>query len=449
MKRWISGERLPLFLRIFALMLLTLLLVQAINFLVMLLTPPPPPSMTGLDRVAAVLRGTEAPGNNLKLRAGAIAPQDAPLAGERRFRAFFAHRLGIAEDDVRMVFFMRSPFRDIPLLGRIASPPRPNPSRLVPLFGSDDQLVLVGDFAVSARLSGQWRTVSLANQSAYPWRLRSFTWLVIAMVVVAAVAWFLARALARPIDLFADAARRLGRDPKAPPLELSGPPEIREAASAFNEMQSRLNRYVEDRTTLMAAVAHDLRTPIMRLGLRLEHAPAPLRDACEGDIEDMEEMIDAVMSFVRDMSRPSRQQRLDLRSLAESVTDDFVDSGAAVHLTEGAPLIIDGDPPALKTLLNNLIGNAVKYADGAEVSLRESDAFAIIEVADRGPGMASEDLQRAFEPFFRAEPSRNRHTGGIGLGLASVRGVARAHGGEAMLDSRADGGLLASVRLPL
>jgi signal transduction histidine kinase len=236
---------------------------------------------------------------------------------------------------------------------------------------------------------------------------------------------------------------------KAPPLALDGPAEIQNAASAFNEMQARLNRYVEDRTTLVAAIAHDLRTPLMRLGLRLENAPAELRTACEADIRDMEQMIAAVMAFVRDMNRPSRRQRLDLRALAQSVTDGFDDEGASVTLHDGPPLVIEGDAAALKALLVNLVGNAVKYAGGAEIALAAEDNMAVIAVSDRGPGMTQEDLDRAFEPFFRAERSRNRDTGGIGLGLASVRAVARAHGGEAQLVNRPEGGLLARVTLPL
>ena len=317
------------------------------------------------------------------------------------------------------------------------------------MLGSDGRVVLMGDFAVSARLNGRWRTVHLTGTQSFLWHMRSLIWLLVAMVVVAPLAWLAARTLARPIRLFADAARRLGRDPKAPPLEIRGPPEIREAATAFNEMQGRLNRYVEDRTTLMAAVAHDMRTPLMRLALRLENAPTALRDACEEDIKDMDAMMSAVMSFVRDMSQPSRRQKVDLRSLAESVTHDFVDAQAMVLLFEGPPLIMEGDPSALKTVLQNLVGNAVKYAEGADVSLYQDGDCAVIEVADRGPGLSDDDLQRAFDPFFRAERSRNRDTGGIGLGLASVRAVARAHGGEAALSNRPGGGLVASVRLPV
>ena len=231
-------------------------------------------------------------------------------------------------------------------------------------------------------------------------------------------------------------------------MTVTGPPEIAEAAQAFNVMQQRLNRYVEDRTTLIAAVAHDLRTPLMRLSLRLEKAPDDIRTASEEDIQEMSQRIGAAMAFVRDMTRHVRRQRLDLRSLAESVTDEFADRGDDVVLQAGPPLATEGDAASLKALIGNLVGNAVKYAGHAETLLYRDRDMVVIEVQDRGPGMKPDDLVRAFEPFFRAEQSRSRDTGGIGLGLASVRAVARAHGGDATLETRPEGGLRARVTLP-
>lgn len=449
MKRKRGAYRWPLFLRIFCLMLLTVFLVQALNFVVIVLTPPPQPTFTTVDHIVAVLQGTTSPNEKLVVRKGGIDASDEAIGREAVLRDLIAHRLSLPVASVRVRLMIRMPGR-LPFLPLSKGLPRSGFSdRLPQTFGAGSEIVLIGPFAVSAQRNGEWRTVELASSSFAPWRLRWFAWLITAMIVVAPVAWMLARGLARPIGLFASAAHSLGRNPKAPPLELSGPPEIREAAAAFNEMQGRLNRYVEDRTTLMAAIAHDLRTPLMRLALRLENTPEPLNRECESDIRDMEQMIDAVMSFVRDMTRPSRRQILDLRALTESVVDDFADRGCAVHLRDGGPLIIEGDPSALKSLINNLISNAVKYAEGAGISLSKDNAFVFIDVADEGPGMAAEDIERAFDPFFRAERSRNRDTGGIGLGLASVRSVARAHGGDATLSNHPNGGLLARVQLPI
>ena len=199
---------------------------------------------------------------------------------------------------------------------------------------------------------------------------------------------------------------------------------------------------------LIAAVAHDLRTPLMRLALRLEKAPDAIRQASEDDIQEMSSRIGAAMAFVRDMTRHASRQRLDLRSLAESITDDFGDRGAQVTLAPGGPLTMEGDMPALKALLANLVDNAIKYAGSAEIRLSRANGSVVVEVADDGPGLDQRDLDQAFEPFFRAERSRNRDTGGSGLGLASVRAVARAHGGDAVIENRAEGGLMARVTLP-
>jgi len=438
-------SRWPLFLRIFGLMMLMLMLVQALNFALVMLVPPPRPPVTTLEHVVAALRtGRVGPGPLTVMDAAApVADGNQHRADE--LRTALSHTLDLPQSAIHVRFeepgFWPAPPRMLKLDLAPGPPPmadrQPRPPN-----------ILFGDFAVSARMGDQWRTVRSAGSEIRPWRGRAVAWLLIAIIVVAPFAWLLARFLARPIGVFARAAERLGRDPRAPPLTIEGPREIAHAAAAFNQMQARLNRYVEDRTTLMAAIAHDLRTPLMRLGLRLENAPPELRDACEQDMRDMDAMIGAVMSFLRDMQqRPHR--RLDLRSLAESLTDHFQDLGDAVTLEDGDKIIVEGDAPGLKALLANLIGNAVKYAGAAHLRLHAEDGHAVIEVTDDGPGLRPEDLERAFEPFFRAERSRNRDTGGIGLGLASVRAVARAHGGEATLANRPEGGLLARVTLPI
>jgi signal transduction histidine kinase len=163
----------------------------------------------------------------------------------------------------------------------------------------------------------------------------------------------------------------------------------------------------------------------------------------------MQAMISAAMTYVRDTSTPGVRRALDLRSLAETVVDDLSDRGDHATLDSGEPVVLDGNPVALKSMLSNLVCNAVKYAGGAEVSFDRIDGHVVIEVRDDGPGIPAEDLERVFEPFFRGEPSRNRDTGGIGLGLASARAVARAHGGDVVLENRKGAGLLARVTLPV
>nr|WP_299911519.1 ATP-binding protein [Sphingomonas bacterium] len=423
------------------------LLVQTLNFALVLLMPLPTPRVQSVARVAAALRTGADPGGTLKISVRPDEPRQSPVGRDLRLAHRMAIALALPRGSIRVESQGPSPFGVAGSFERARERQRDMPPFL--RDGADDDLIF-GAFTVSAKLGdGRWRRVEPVSNGFEPWRWRALLWLIVAIVVAAPFAWFLARRLVRPIRLFASAAERLGRDPRATPLPLAGPPELAEAAVAFNEMQARLNHYVEGRTTMIGAIAHDLRTPLMRLTMRLEHAPPELRIAAEGDIEEMDQRIAAAMAFVRDTTQPARRQTLDLRSLAESVTDDLADRGAPVTLEPGEALIVQGDAPGLKALLANLISNAVNYGGGAQVRCRVDGASAIIEVTDAGPGMEADDLASAFEPFFRAERSRGRETGGIGLGLASVRAVARAHGGEATLENGREGGLIARVTLPL
>jgi signal transduction histidine kinase len=435
----------PLFLRIFTTMLVTVVVVQMLNFGAFLLMPPPAPTVFTTGRIAAVARTGRDPSALLTIRAVAapetasVNPRDPALA-----RAIAA--------DLRLptsaVVVQSGPHKGPTIMGAFRPPIPMHMESRARRHAFDD--ALFGDFTVSIRHpDGSWRRIEPVERFLNPWRMRFVLWFVLAAIAIAPLAWGVSRRIAKPIALFAAAADRLGRDPRAEPMTLSGPSEIAEAAAAFNVMQERLNRYVEDRTTLIAAVAHDLRTPLMRLSLRLEKAPDAIRLAGEEDIREMSDRIGAAMAFVREMTRHVRRQRLDLRSLAESVASDAADAGGDVTLHPGPAIGMEGDAPSLKALLTNLVSNAVNYAGSAEVTLRAGRGVAIIEVADRGPGMIPADLARAFEPFFRAERSRNRDTGGTGLGLASVRAVARAHGGDATIENRDGGGLLARVTLPV
>jgi len=435
----------PLFLRIFVWMLGGVAAVQLFSIAFLILLPGPELHVFTLDQVAAAL-GEGPMVSELRLsdtEPEAVREPESPRS--RQLRRRLATRLGVTE--MRVVLRREAP-PGFPLM----RPPRQGgPLRLAPGARDARDELLFGDFVASLqRDDGGWRTVRPARSGSVEfWRWRALLWLLAATLAMAPIAWILSRRLALPIALFARAAERLGRDPRAEPLALEGPPEIAEAAAAFNEMQARLSRYVDDRAMLTAAIAHDLRTPLMRLSLRLEAAPEPLRTATEGDIRDMEAMIAAVLGFLRDLSSPLRRHPLDLRSLAESVTDGFADRGDPVVLIAGDPVVVDGDTQALKALISNLVGNAVAYGGNAEVEIGSDDHEAWIIVCDRGPGIPPETLERVFQPFFRLEQSRNRATGGVGLGLASARAVARAHGGDIVLANRSGGGLVARVTLPV
>jgi signal transduction histidine kinase len=279
--------------------------------------------------------------------------------------------------------------------------------------------------------------------------MSTMLWLLLSTLCVSPIAYLFARRMAAPIALFAAAAERLGRDPGAPPLAIGGPAEIAVAVRAFNGMQERLARYVEDRTAMIGAVAHDLRTPLTRLRFRLEAAPEDVRVKMAADIAEMEAMISGTLAFVRDATQPACRARLELSSLLESLADEMSETGLPVTVDQSDKVVIDGDPVALRRLFNNLLENAVKFGCEAHVRVYPEPGLAVVEIDDNGPGLPDSALEKVFEPFHRHESSRSRKTGGIGLGLAVVRTIARAHGGDAVLMNRSRGGMTARVQLPV
>ncbi len=437
-----GGGRSPLFLRIFLLMLACVAAAQVLNLVALMAAQAPRAEFFTAEQVADALRDpTPAAPRIDRIIVDSIEPVPWNPRSERMAMAI-ATLLDVPRDRVR-VRFEPPPFQRQPRFDR--GPPIPE----VPISKDVARgFVLTDDFwAAWQRPDGRWVRVRPTAELG-PWRWFVLFWLGATLVAVTPFAWLLAQRVARPFGLFAAAAERLGRDPRAAPMMIEGPEEIAEAAAAFNRMQAQLNRYIDDRTTVIGALAHDLRTPLMRLALRLEDAPDSIRTACESDIRDMNAMIAATIGYVREAGVTAHRRRLDLRSLAETLIDEMADAGLPVTLLPGAPLVIDGYAAGLKTMLANLVSNAVKYGGGAEVLLETRDGSAIIEVRDRGPGMCDDDLAHAFDPFFRGERSRNRDTGGLGLGLASVQAMARAHGGEVVLANQPNGGLLARVSLP-
>jgi signal transduction histidine kinase len=310
--------------------------------------------------------------------------------------------------------------------------------------------VIFGDFKAAEQLpTGDWAVVTSAPEPfPNPWQARVMVWCLVCLAVLGPAGYLFARRLVAPIGAFAQAADRLGRDPSAPLLALTGPAEIGVAARAFNDMQARLKLYIEDRTSMIAAISHDLRTPLTRIRFKMEAAPPALQRTIGSDLDQMEAMISAVLAFVHEASHTRDRAIVDLLSVLECVVDDARDAGADVELTTNGALAVDGDALALQRLFTNLVDNAVKYGRRARVELKSQCDAAVVEIADEGPGLAAAELERVFEPFYRAEPSRNPETGGIGLGLSVARSIARAHGGDVLL-RRGLAGLTAVVRLPL
>lgn len=270
-------------------------------------------------------------------------------------------------------------------------------------------------------------------------------------IVLVVIVVFTVRRTTRPLRELAGAAERLGRGEPIEPLAERGPSDVRQTVAAFNAMQDRLKRYVGDRTRMLAAISHDLRTPITSLRLRAEMVEdAETREAMMRTLADMQTMVEATMSFAKDEATEEATRTIDLASLLDSICDDHAALGKDVTFQEtDEKLALACRPTALGRAVRNLIENAVSYGQRARVSVHRDADTAIVDIDDDGPGIADGDRARVFEPFVRLEPSRSKETGGIGLGLSIARTIAHAHGGEIFLSNRPNGGLRASMRLPL
>ncbi len=257
------------------------------------------------------------------------------------------------------------------------------------------------------------------------------------------------RLIVRPLRELRQAAEGLGRDIRRPPLDERGPTEVRETARAFNTMQARLQNYIEDRAGILAAVSHDLKTPLTRIRLRTDlMEDEALRDRIQRDLDDMEAMVNATLDFMRGTETGEASRPMDLMALLESIREDAREAGGAVRLLGALQGTFEGKPLALKRCLTNLVENALRYGGGAEIQVAGEGEEIVIAVCDRGPGIPETARQKVFEPFFRLEGSRAEHTGGTGLGLGIARNIARAHGGELTLHPRPGGGLCARLSLP-
>ena len=276
------------------------------------------------------------------------------------------------------------------------------------------------------------------------------TSLLLSLIAVAATGLLVARRITRPMRRLAAAADRVGRGEAIEPLKEQGPEEVRKGVRAFNEMQERLNRFVRDRTHMLAAISHDLRTPLTSLRLRAEMVDdKEMRERMVATIDEMTGMIDATLDFVRAEGRREETRDTDLAAMARAVADEFDTEGARVKVDGGAPVAAPVRPMALRRALRNVIENAVHYGGGAAVRFEEHAGEVLVLVEDDGPGLPDEDLEAVFEPFVRGETSRSRETGGVGLGLAIARTILRGHGGDVRLENREEGGLRAILSLPL
>jgi len=270
----------------------------------------------------------------------------------------------------------------------------------------------------------------------------------LALIAALSVAAVATRRLATPLLSFAKAARHFGGDFHAPPIEAVGPHEIRQAILAFNAMQAQIRHFVVDRTQMLAAISHDLRAPLTRMRLRGEFIDdAEQQHKLFRDVDEMQAMINAALDFFRDDARLEQATPFDLSELLLTLVDDYRDQGIEVAFSGPSGLVYRGRPLGLKRALTNLLENAVKYAREPSIDLQALPGMLRIRIEDRGPGIAEPQLEAVFAPFYRLEASRNKATGGVGLGLSAARAIIREHGGELRLNNRPGGGLQACVEL--
>lgn len=308
-----------------------------------------------------------------------------------------------------------------------------------------------GGFFVQVQLrDGSW--VSFAQRlprESFVWPARLLVTLGILLLSVIVVSLIAVRWATRPLTLLGQAADDLGKNLDRPPLREEGPQEVRRAAQAFNAMQARLQRYVGDRERLLAAVSHDLRTPITRLRLRAEMLEDErLRMKFLHDLDEMERMATSTLDFMRTAREREAFQPTDINALLDSLQSDNEEVGRPVTIEGQARWPYRVRPIALKRALANLLDNAAKYGGQATIRVDDENEELRIRVSDKGPGIPEEQLEAAFEPFYRIEPSRSRETGGVGLGLSIARDIARAHGGDIVLRNLPGGGLEAVLTLP-
>jgi signal transduction histidine kinase len=317
-----------------------------------------------------------------------------------------------------------------------------------PIFApAPEGVVLLSGFQVGAELpDGRWLVMTQGrNWAEIGWVLRAAGVIGGTLLVLSLLAMLFTRRLTRPIRNFSDAVQAVGVDPQSEPVKEEGPQELRGAARAVNTMQARLRALIADRTKTLAAVAHDMRTPLMRLRLAAEHALPEQRECMAKEIGEVEALVASFIAFARDDPAEEARVRLDLSSLLESIASDHCEAGRDVTFTGEDRLIITGQSLGLKRLFGNLVENALKYGERSRISLTREETQVVIDVADDGPGIPADKRESVFEPFVRLNEEGTR---GAGLGLAAAQSIARAHGG-AIVILDAERGALLRVTLPL
>lgn len=333
--------------------------------------------------------------------------------------------------------------------------PQPIPFRhdRTSIFQRASPPFIEGDFVAAVRRAdGTWLAVAPKGE-AFPnaWQTRIMLWFALSLALISPLAWWMARRIVGPLKEFAAAAEQLGRDPAATILPLSGPAEVGRAANAFNQMRNRIRAFVDDRTAMVGAISHDLRTPLTRMRFRIEYLDEADQAGLLKEVTEMEAMISQVIAFIRDASTPGPRERVDFAELVRGAVSDARLVGGAVEIEQANAGLVDVDPVGIRRLLGNLIENAVKYGSRARVRvLLPADGPGgeiVAEIEDNGPGIPEAEFDLAFEPFYRSASAIQSGKLGHGLGLAVCRSIARAHGGDVSF-AHVRGGFVTRVTMP-
>ena len=400
-----------------------------------------------VDRVATLVRAIDAvpaasvddvvtafdtQRRQLTIGGTSLIPSAVMTSDEMRVARRLARRLGSSASDARIALVQRGPDE------------RDDYTDFMRLQSSEA-------LRVSVRLrDGRWLNgIELLRLPAVPVIRIGLELLGASLLAIFSVMAIAMRSITRPLSALANAADRVGRGESAAPFPISGPSEVKTTMKAFNLMQQRLTRFVSDRSRMLAAISHDMRTPIASLRLRAEMVEdLELRNAMVRTLADLQRITEATLSFAHNDIIVEETRETDLVALLEATVDDVCATGKEVALRVPERLIYRCRPTALRRAIGNLIENAARYGSRADVALQaEANAIWII-VDDDGPGLPADKLDDVFEAFVRIEPSRNDQTGGIGLGLAIARSAVRAHGGDIVLANRKGGGLRAKILLP-
>ena len=298
---------------------------------------------------------------------------------------------------------------------------------------------------------GSWLVFSVAKRTwGLPWADRWVIWLCFLAVSITIVTAFAARQFSKPIERLAAAVRQFGLNPQAPPIVETGPRELRQVVKTFNAMQAQIQKFVAYRTMMLAAISHDLRTPLTRMRLRGEFIKDPEQQArLFRDVDEIQSMVEEALAFFRDDATAEETTSFDLPHVLLTIANDYADQDVHIGYAGPAHAVYRGRPLTLKRAFTNLIDNAAKYGKTADIELSCEETALVVAIRDRGPGIPPDALENVFRPYYRLDKSRNRTTGGVGLGLTVAQAIIQGHGGEIVLENRPEGGLEARIVLPL